>query len=358
MRQTKGRSRVKLQSRGGTQVVATVVLGSLLAALAACGDSADSSAPSGPVEGDWSAVVEAAEKEGSVDVAHAADPAQLDRVIGAFNEKYPKIKVNIVRGSTELYAQMDAAIANKLDGMDVVIRTEPPWFTKNADAFASIGGPDFAAYPSSAVQVADKAATATIAPQSTIIWNTNTFPDGFEDFPDIAKYAQPGQYGARISPPITSNTAQYYQFLENNYGEGLFEDLAALEPKIYPSSAPLAQAVAAGEVGVADNVGVNFAINLKEQGAPIDFVLPDPGYGTAFMVAALAHSKQVNASRVFVDFLLSKDGQTAMNSDGYGGSPLNVDGDIDTTSYVVYDPANASEEFVAEWEDRIGNYFG
>jgi iron(III) transport system substrate-binding protein len=60
------------------------------------------------------------------------------------------------------------------------------------------------------------------------------------------------------------------------------------------------------------------ALNAKEKGSPVDFVFPSEGVSIVTEpTAILRGTKNREAARAFVDFLLSKDGQALAVSQGY-----------------------------------------
>ncbi|MET0888271.1 MAG: extracellular solute-binding protein [Mycetocola sp.] len=282
----------------------------------------------------------------------------MDRLIASFNELYPGIEVVAERGGLELYTRFDQELDAGVPGGDLIIRSEVPWAEANADRLLEIDGPNSNVYPAESVWADGKAFAALYSPQGTIVWNTNIFPDGFETWTDIPKYANAGQYGIRDTGRLTGATTQYYQFLERNFGFEFLEDLSALEPKIYPGAGPLAQAIAAGEVGVGDSLGPVFALGLMSQGAPVDYIDPEgTGFANVFIAAASATAPHPNASRLFVDFMTSLEGQTAIVEGGYGASALTeVDG-LDLNQFETYDPSLVTPEILEEWDAKFAELF-
>src|SRR3546814_17013196 len=67
----------------------------------------------------------------------------------------------------------------------------------------------------------------------------------------------------------------------------LTERLAALDNRLYRSTAALAQGLAAGEFDVAWNFTAHRPVKLMKDGAPVNFVFADPvfGLGITYSVA-------------------------------------------------------------------------
>ena len=95
-----------------------------------------------------------------------------------------------------------------------------------------------------------------------------------------------------------------------------------------------------------------------DKGAPVDFVLPQPAMGVEWMMAGLGWSKRPNAALVFVDYMLSRDGQGVWHGRGETASPLpNIPGSLDARGVISYDPAAYSPEVVKKYRDYWGAIF-
>jgi hypothetical protein len=64
--------------------------------------------------------------------------------------------------------------------------------------------------------------------------------------------------------------------LAQHYGSNFLPKLGAQKPQIYASTLPQQQALASGEIAPSALVGAQL-LDLKAQGAPVDFVIPKGG---------------------------------------------------------------------------------
>lgn len=330
-----------------------------LLATGACGGDASSDAEP-PTTGDaaWDAIVEKAYEEGRVNVYNAASEQQNERLTEAFTEKYPGIKLSITRGATELPERVSAELNSGSDGADVLMYSDPNWFVDHAEHLAPIEGPSVDGWKEDWWAVPEKAIQVTALPWSMIVWNTDTFPDGFDNYEDLLDPSVKGKLGTRSE--ISPSVAGYLEHLETELGADYLEGIAEQGPKFYPSGVPLMQAVGSGEIGVA-NLGVPATIaDLQESGAPIDFTFADPGFAYTHGAAAFTESKRPNAGQVFIDFVMSEEGQAAYNGDGQGGAGREgVDGALDMEGYAMLDTTKfARPEVLAEWNRKFEEYFG
>jgi iron(III) transport system substrate-binding protein len=324
-------------------------------ALAGCGGGSSEVAPSG--DPSYDAVVARAVGEGKVVVYTSTPEAQEKRLVEAFNEKYPDIKVQVVRGAGELPERLAAERRSNAAGADVLTFSDPSWFTKNAADVSALDSPAADAWPADYWGVDHKAALSSIAPFGMIVWNTQKFPAGFRTWDDLLAPAVTGQLGTRSD--MTAAYAGFLDFAERRIGPDYLNRLGAQHPKFYPSAVPMVQAVASGEIGVT-NLSVPIIVeDLKAKGAPIEAVVPKPGYGIAFASGVLENAKNPNAARVYLDFLLSPTGQAAYNGDGIGASALpGIAGTIPLDGLELFQSEKFTPEVLAEWQRKTDAAFG
>ena len=143
----------------------------------------------------------------------------------------------------------------------------------------------------------------------TFGWNTGQYPAGLTDYTDLL---DPELAGGRIGviEPAAPSIVDFWLYLEENYGEDFVTQLAAQEPKIYPSSLPMAQALTSGEISAGSFVSV--LGDEKEQGAPVDSGLADEVWGARFNTAVLQTAPHPNAAQVLANFMVTQPGQEAI----------------------------------------------
>ncbi len=247
----------------------------VLAVLAVAASGASGAASAGPAsKAQWAAIVAKAKKEGSVTIYSAQAPTNLQAMAAKFKEKY---------------------------GISVTVN-ENKWA---ADAV----GPDLyaKAYDRSKFAKPGKAfivGTAILA----MAWNTQAYPKGLKDIPDLLDPALKGKIG--IPQPTSASFVDWYLWLEETYGNSFLQKLAAQKPKIYLSSLPILQAITSGEIAASPFVPGQ-ALDLKKQGAPVEFKLANKGnnWNAPFWGLVLKQAPHPNAAQVLADFLVTKEGQ-------------------------------------------------
>jgi iron(III) transport system substrate-binding protein len=272
--------------------------------------------------------------------------------VEAFQEAYPNIEVEMVRGATELTGRVDQEIASGTPGADVFLYAGQQWFLDNADHLAELDVPAAENWPAEGWAVDGKAPVVSLVPAGFITWNTEIFPDGFTDWEQLTDPSVKGKLGMRDTIEIV--TASHLQFLEDTNGEDFLPALAGRDPKFYSSVVPMTQAVASGEIGVSPISTTAIVKELQASGAPIDYTIPEEAWASVYPAAALENAENPAAARVFMNFLMSEEGQTAFNGDSFGGSYLeDVPGTVDTSGLTVLDAASFGPDKVAAWVEKF-----
>ena len=331
---------------------AVVVVAAALA-LAGCGSSAKVSQP---VSGSWADIVAAANKEGSVTLYSTQAQAVLDNLKKAFESAYPGIKVTVVRGiDSELLPRIGAEQKTHRGIGDVAVTTDEAWIhaNENSDTAVAVHGPSFddPAYRRREAIIGGKFFT-----ESAILfgfgWNTSLYPKGIDSAEDLLDPALRGKVG--IVTPATSPTyIDYYDFIEKHYGGSDFlQKLAANKPRIYPSTQPLSQAMASGEITAA--LMCNPMLPERAAGAPVGWNAGKYAWGAKWYGLTLGTAPHPNAAQVLADFMVTKAGQQA-TSPGYGAALPGIDGalalaqDVPAQNLAVT-VGTGAEKFRNDWE--------
>lgn len=295
--------------------------------LAACGGSGGAS--SGAVSGSWDDVVAAADKEGKVVLYSSQNPTNLEALKKAFEAKYPKISMEFVRGTdAELDPKVEVENKTKRGAADVHMLTDAAWIASATDSGAfstKLRGPAFdeAGYDRDR-SVIDDTFFLTSAAVFSMGWNTKDVPGGLASPTDILDPRYKGKIGI-VNPQGIAAYVDFYQFVQKNFGDDYLEKLAALKPRIYPSALGIAQALTSGEIAVTPVVQP--LVNEKASGAPVDWALPKPPWGTPWYSHVLSAAPHPNAAQVLADFMVTPEGQAAL-SVGYASALPDVKGAV------------------------------
>ena len=253
----------------------------------------------------------AAKKEGKI-VLYTANFLDTEQAVAKrFAERFPGMQIEIVRAPTgQLITRIKTeAAGNKLiaDVIDISDRVQARGMI---DLFAPYAPPNAADYPEIA-RTADR-----LWPRSgnawTITYNSALVTDPPKSWADLVK-PEFGKLGLGQTV-IASGGAPFNRamFERKVLGEDYWTKQAALKPSLFPSQAPMADAMIRGEIALAPLV-TNLAIPLTAQGAPLKwFFAPEGVPVTVFSSGIAKGAGHPNAGKLFLDWALSREGQALM----------------------------------------------
>ncbi|NYE18807.1 ABC transporter substrate-binding protein [Microbacterium immunditiarum] len=346
----------------------TALIAAVGIAAVAAGCSAQDPEPAdtgAPVSAEWQAVVDAANEEGAVVWYSSAPPAAREALKAAFEEEYPEITVEIRALNT---ADMQAALQAEHDtgtaGADVVSNVDYSWIydrVAEPDFMTPLEAPVFAEqeWVDSGYVLNDKAVIAPIG-LVTIGWNTELYPEGIESYDDLLDPKLGNGVIGSVEATLTAVYADWYNFVEENHNPDFVEELAKQDPTFYPSAAVMVEALTAGEVAVGAFTTAADMTRLKDEGAPVDFVLPDPAWLVQNIFYIVESAGHPNAAQVFMNFFGSPKGQAAIAQ--FGVSPLSEVADQtlggETPVVLVNIDNMLDQEWVADYQARWSEAFG
>jgi iron(III) transport system substrate-binding protein len=252
-------------------------------------------------------LVDGAKKDGNLVLYTAAFPEVMQDVITAFNKRFPFVRVNMVRASGgQLITRVQSeAAAGKLEA-DVLDHSDRGQTKAIENLFADYAPPNAADYMPE--MLVSPKLWPTITPAWAFAWNPEIVKNPPKSWMDLCKPEYSGQIGQVIGPS-GGTTWTRIMFERQVLGEDYWAKQAATKPKLYPSGAPLSDAVVRGEIGIAPLI-FNIVYPKIQAGAPIDAAYPTEGvpvvpYGSGVLKTA----KHPNAARLWMDWNLSDEGQ-------------------------------------------------
>src|SRR6478752_7016303 len=265
----------------------------------------------------------AARKEGKI-VLYTANFLDTEQaVVKRFSQRFPGIQIEIVRaptGSLITRVKTEAA-ANRMIA-DVIDFTDRVQARGMVPLFAPYAPPNAAEYPEIA-RTGDR-----LWPRSgnawTITYNSELVKDPPKSWADLVK----PEFGkVRLGQTIVAAGGGPFNramFERKVLGEDYWAKQAALKPTLYPSQAPMVDAMIRGEIAIAPLV-TNLAIPLAAQGAPIKWFFAPEGVPVTVFCAGIAKGAgNPNAAKLFLDWALSREGQALMVELGSFASMTNA----------------------------------
>ena len=305
-------------------------------------------APAVQAQGDanWQKIVAAAKKEGGLVIYYQAVPPVVERVVKDFMAMYPEIKVEAKRQVQP--AQHMAVIENEkklnLDGADISQYANAIWYRDKMGEgyFMKPAGPAMEYFPKD--YLLHGAVPVIAVMPFMMVYNTNLVKPPITGYRDFLRPELKGKIST--SDLVAETGYAWYEWIEKTQGEDFLAKLAAQSPKLTASVVPATQGTASGETYASMNTIYGITNPLFEKGAPLKVVQPNPAFASQDVVAALSHAKRPNAALVFLDFIMSRRGQTAWNGKGETASPIpSIPGSLDAKTMQPWDPFRYTIEF-------------
>ena len=261
-------------------------------------------------------LIEAAKKEREVVFYTTTNLEEASAMSARFKARYPFLEVNITRAEGErLTTKVLQETRAKKSLVDVM---QTPAFyldaLKKRGILSSYAPSEDRFYPRGFKD--EKYWTATYYNPYVVLYNTKLVP------------AQnlPKRYEDLLGPFWKSKmilekdkvdwfTAMLH-ILGREKGVKYMRDLAKQNPMLRIGQTLITQLVAAGEAALQINANAVSVNRLKQRGAPIDWVAPGPLPGLMVGVGLISQAPHPAAARLFIDFLLSREGQQAYQSSG------------------------------------------
>jgi iron(III) transport system substrate-binding protein len=256
-------------------------------------------------------LIAAAKKEGSF-VYYTANFAEVEReVIAAFNKRFPFVKVEMVRapGGQLITRVKTEAAAGKL-AADVVDHSDRGLMLELVDLFQDYAPPNARDY------IPDVLVSPKLWPRATLVWsiayNTELVKSPPKSWGDLTKPEYGNGMIGQVIGPSGGTTWTRIMFERQTLGEEYWAKQAATKPVLYPSGAPLSDALVRGEVQIAPLL-YNIIWTKKRDGAPVEiFFAPEGAPINPYASGIPKTATHPNAARLFLNWCLSQEGQAFM----------------------------------------------
>jgi ABC-type Fe3+ transport system substrate-binding protein len=288
-----------------------------------------------------------AAKGGEV-VWYESSPEDLiDKVIEAFNQHYPKVKIKFVRvvGGNALASrsvqEMEARgyTADVLTGgADHIWQLSERNILHRMD-WSEIGIPKKLTPTDFAV--------ATAASIYVLLWNTNKVKDG--DVPKTWDEVLDPKWTGRIGTWVRASAfAQLASVWGADKAEAALKELIALKPFLFKSTFPMAQQVAAGEVDIALGFYHTAQPPIKA-GAPLKLHALDPVPMHTIYTGITRTARNLAGAKLLVAWLSTPEGAKAYEGATSRGNHL-----LEGTKAAALLKGKKAAEWPPEKTDRLG----
>lgn len=348
--------------RGG---FSRLFLAAFVAGIASIGSTVISAAEDFPAPTDEAALYAAAKKEGTAVWYEAAPLEPMQQLVSIFEQKYPGIKVQLLRitGPQQYQRFMQETMAGQ-NIADLLLLSDQPLMHKLVEDkhIASWRVPTFDRIPEP-FRIGDYA----YAPYTTdvaIVYNSDRVT---EEEAKILGSSWKGVLDPRFKGRFAIVKrkcgvcyAGVHMFLDpklsDEYGEKFLRAVAAQKPAIYSDNPVALDRVIAGEQDFVFWLWEAIAYTKYKEGAPVRWVRPSPTpeFGNSWQ-AVSAHAPHPNAARLLQNWLMSEEGARALQK-VYGSATV-LEG-VEDTRGLSKEPWHKpiAERYNIDWKRWEKNY--
>ena len=265
-------------------------------------------------------LVAGAKKEGKLVIYASAAAQQLQMYIAPFQKRYPFIKTEFFRtGKQKLVTKILFEEQAKQHVADVVHTSVIETNILKKKGALSRYVPSEAASLQPLYRDPEGIWTSIYASGTLMGFNNK----------QVKRAEAPKTYDDLLLPrwknglAIDSNKIEWFAMVLKLKGRAFMEKLAAQNPKIQPGNELVLSLLAAGEFPIAAGVYEYSIEDMKTKGAPVDWVGLEPVIIYTVAVSLPSRPPHPNSAKLFIEWLLSKEGQTVINE--YGRVPIRDD---------------------------------
>jgi iron(III) transport system substrate-binding protein len=302
----------------------------------------------------WQNVVAAAKKEGKVTIYSGQALDNLNDLGARFKKAYG-IDVEVVRlVDADIQAKLTAEADTKKPIADVAVLSAVTLVNQNDAAgwYVPATGPSFddPAFNKTALIANKGNLFVSSAAILTFGWNTQLYSKGMKDFDGALDPALSGGKLGVADVTLSPTLVDYYLYLEDRFGPSFLARVAQQKPRIYGSALTTSAAIGSGEIYAA--MYTTDQRSRKAQGIPVDSGLADELWGARFLTGVMKSAPHPNAAQVLADFMVTKDGQTAIAKDS-GAVLADTPGAIALAAKVrPQNVAKLTPEFVKDYNEK------
>jgi len=285
----------------------------------------------GAIYGADSKIIDAAKKEGKLVAYVSMLTENATALLAEFKKQYPFIDTSLYRANTQrLLPKIQLEARTQQHEADVISATFTIWNElTRAKLILKYDSPERAKYPD-ALKDADGYWNILHLGVQGMAYNTKLVapeaaPKKYEDL--LHSRWRPKQIAMDYRD--SSWMAVMLEIMGEAEGLAFMKKLAAKDLYMRENKNLLTQLLAAGEFPVLANTYLETFAKIQKAGAPIEWVPGrNPIPASTHLLGIYAHARHPNTAKLFVDFLLSRDGQS-LTANVIGSYPANPEVESD-----------------------------
>jgi iron(III) transport system substrate-binding protein len=260
---------------------------------------------------------------------------QADPVYAAFAKKYPFVRVETAKADSPTISRRMieeyAARTYLVDALDVAVTGLRP--LKEAGVLQAYRSPELAQFTKTGLEpsgywAVDYESYVSLGYNTTLVSDAEA-PKTYDDLLDP-------KWRGRMAVPGTSTLANFIGAIVTDRGEAFARRLSEQKIRVYEvSGRAVANLVVSGEVPLSPALFNSHIANSRDQGAPVAWRALGGVYSTTGAMALAAQAPHPHAAMLFIDFMLSREGQEVYRTLGYASARIDMAG-RDKPSKVYY----------------------
>jgi iron(III) transport system substrate-binding protein len=255
-------------------------------------------------------VVEGAKKEAQLVFYSGIPIPDAQSILSALERKYPFIKTTFYRATgPALVSRIQTEQRAGSHIWDVMNSTGfEPYALLEQGYFAKHNSPERKFFPDGHKDNEGYWATMYTSPM-IVSYNTRLVSPGDlpKEYLDLLQPKWKGRLG------LDSSDFEWYANLRKIWGaekaQKFLEGLRRQEVRLVQGRALLTELLTGGEIAILVNNFLQNAVEAKRKGSPVELLALDPVVSAAGLVGINKVAPHANAAKLFVDFVLSKEGQ-------------------------------------------------
>ena len=259
-----------------------------------------------------------ARKEGAVVFYSTINADHQDILVKAFNKKYPFVKVESFRGNTSTVTHRFLTEASTGGNLADVVGADVlnGWVYRDKGLLQPYKSKEAEVFPAQFRDPEGFLLCCTYVLTSVIAYNTRRVSKG--DIPrthdDLLLPKWKGKLGMNsdMSESFSGRVKVWGKEKTVNY----FRALMKQEPSLRRGRSLLLQLLGVGEFDAVVEVFGYRVLELQDQGMPIDIVQADPVLAWPWHLALAKRAPHPNAGKLFIDYVLSEEGQRLIGNLG------------------------------------------